>query len=696
MGSIIVLLIFILVLFWLRLYPRFWLILVVLLSKCWFPLMTVFLAAFFFSGLSQGRDVISQIEFNPHVLRNFTSPLALWFWAYNCWKMSSTILELIGTYNLSGKNERLANLITTMIPLSIGLLPIVLSIGIFYLYQTTPDPVIFIILLLECWLFLIYILLNRGGNLEKGGIRITKKRLHIASFGFFYAYGSIADLINDNFDRILKRKKREPAGMRIQKSDFREHWRWNFTGERFINWFGHLLLFTLIAVFPISFSEVIGPIGLIFISFSFFVMLGTMFAYLRKFTGQPFFKVIVIAVIVFSLVNDNDLSGKISFNVKDERDEMTTHFEKWLHKRSQEKDTVSITLVAAEGGGLRSAFWTYSVLRQMQLDDPEFSNELYAISSVSGSSIGTALFLTELASGLSKSLEDAPIINEDNLSPMIAGLFYREIAQAVIPFPVVGLDRSRIMDETFSSHWRKKHSGDRKWDENFLELWKNNPDLPSVFVNTTRSETGTNVVFSNLRFDSTMVEALDMMKLIDHDLSLSTVMGISARVPYFEPAAKFDVENGETWGHLVDGGYSENSGISTIYQVYLSLREQADELIKAGKCKPVKFSIVFLANGKRVNDEPCTLLNEIRIPLNTIMACWRTRGLSYESIADRTIKKWNNSDRYFEIKLNRKNSTLPLGWFFSTRSRKDIISQVNTLKENQEYRNFLDHLNRKK
>ena len=47
------------------------------------------------------------------------------------------------------------------------------------------------------------------------------------------------------------------------------------------------------------------------------------------------------------------------------------------------RDTLRVTLVAAEGGGLRSAYWTYAVLRQIQNENP-------AVKRTAGLGIGTA------------------------------------------------------------------------------------------------------------------------------------------------------------------------------------------------------------------------------------------------------------------------------------------------------------------
>jgi predicted acylesterase/phospholipase RssA len=694
MGSLTVILTLIVVLVTLRLFPRAWLIFVVLLSKCWFPILSTVFAMIIFAGTPQGRDIISQIEFNSAHLRTFSSPIALWFWAYNCWAMSSTILDLVGMRKLAGESDKLAKNISTVIPLGIGLFPIAASLWIFTTYQDTFNKVFFWVLLSECWFFVIYILLKQDIQVRIGKLTFSRKLLNIFSLYVFSAYAVAAKLINHLFDRILKRETRAVPDPKPEKFENKEHWKLHMTGERFLNWTLHTGLFVLISLYPVYFAQVIGPFGLVFIALSWLVILGIGFAYLRKGTGQPMFKVLIIAIAVFTLVNDNNLAGVIDTGAPDPREKLEPHFEKWLMSRPGNPDTVNITLVAAEGGGLRSAYWTYGVLRQLQLDNPNFKNELYAISSVSGGSVGSAIFCSELVSGLSSSLDKAPIVNEDNLSPMIAGIFYRELAQSIIPYPVVGLDRSRVMDRTFEMNWRKKHPDGPGLEDAFPKLWNDHPDLPALFINTTHVETGKTAIFSNLKFDSTQIMAMDVMSRLRSSVKLSTAVGISSRVPIFQPGAKFDQPSGQTWGHLVDGGYSDNSGISVLYQLYLELRALSDEWIAQKKIKGVRFTVLFLANVKRVNDEPCTFLNELRTPVNALASTWKERGGAFERISAITISKINKNDRYFEMRLNREKVDLPLGWIFSSRSQKAMIDQLNNLHANKNYQEFCRRINK--
>ncbi|MDI1355372.1 MAG: hypothetical protein PSX36_10660 [bacterium] len=213
-----------------------------------------------------------------------------------------------------------------------------------------------------------------------------------------------------------------------------------------------------------------------------------------------------------------------------------------------------------------------------------------------------------------------------------------------------------------------------------------------MLINSIHVESGSNVVLSNLKFDTKEIQSIDMMRLIKSNPSLSRVVGISTRFPYLQPAAKFEYPNGSTWGHLADGGYYENSGVFTLFQIYISLREIIKKMASKESLPKIRFNLLLLSNGEESKTSaPALFLNEINTPLSTLLNSWYTKGYSYSHIAKMTIKKIDPRDRFFEIKLDRKKRTIPLGWFLSGSSRDEIINQAENLNSNREYLEFTNH-----
>ena len=105
-------------------------------------------------------------------------------------------------------------------------------------------------------------------------------------------------------------------------------------------------------------------------------------------------------------------------------------------------------IVATEGGGIRAAYWTATVLGGIQDANPNFAPHLFAISGVSGGSLGAAVFSALLAEpnpGLFKEKANL-ILGQDFLSPTLAAMLYPDLFQRFIPYPIAYFDRARSLE----------------------------------------------------------------------------------------------------------------------------------------------------------------------------------------------------------------------------------------------------------
>ena len=69
----------------------------------------------------------------------------------------------------------------------------------------------------------------------------------------------------------------------------------------------------------------------------------------------------------------------------------------WADLNRNQNGQAALVLVASSGGGIRAAYWTALVLSKLN-EIPEFRQHLFAISSVSGGSLGASLFRASLTS----------------------------------------------------------------------------------------------------------------------------------------------------------------------------------------------------------------------------------------------------------------------------------------------------------
>jgi hypothetical protein len=140
--------------------------------------------------------------------------------------------------------------------------------------------------------------------------------------------------------------------------------------------------------------------------------------------------------------------------------------------------------VATAGGGIRASYWTATVLGAIQDARPQLSDQLFAISGVSGGSVGAAVFRAVLQAQDAKStqalcdlgqtpqgwqnLDKNPVtscsqvvLGRDFLGPTVARMFYPDLVQRFLPLPQsVSLpDRSEGLELAWEDSWEKTMQG---------------------------------------------------------------------------------------------------------------------------------------------------------------------------------------------------------------------------------------------
>ena len=291
-------------------------------------------------------------------------------------------------------------------------------------------------------------------------------------------------------------------------------------------------------------------------------------------------------------------------------------------------------IVAAAGGASRAAYFVASTLGlfmdlscdpagQQMLDGnkdkkqvlpcntagtPAFANQLFAISGVSGGSLGAAVFSSvlkahqEAGNPAGAPCQDRPsrfwfhagqplgwrdcmqeIISEDFLSPAIIGLAFRDL------LPFLGFsDRAALLEDLWIEAFRKfvpdksSASGGAplqgmaaafdSFAPNSSTAWR-----PLLILNGTSVATGDRILTSHLAFASApkpvfsdAYDFRDIFKLgatSTGAVSLATAVTNSARFPLISPQGVLRNKEGDTLDRVVDGGYFENYGITTAQEI---------------------------------------------------------------------------------------------------------------------------------
>lgn len=371
-------------------------------------------------------------------------------------------------------------------------------------------------------------------------------------------------------------------------------------------------------------TQWIGPVAIILLWGTSSAILFFPLAYLSHVTRIPILTILLIAGATFAGFDLNDnhelrvadaptstpssaaASKQVSAVQTEHRLELD--LAGWIASRQDwnQYDHYPVFLVATEGGGIRAAYFTASVLAALQERCPAFAQHTLAISGVSGGSVGAAVF----AGLVADQAENLPnpgcnldgqksagtmverargVLSADLLSPLLGAMLFPDALQRLIPVPIGEFDRSRAIEYAVESSWQKAATGDcglcdgARMSERAMSLYRQPAPrnaVPYLFLNTTEAGTGRVIPYATVRvtglatpfrdqaqidegsFDyvkpsPSQIERLTLQdRMVDDKIPLSTAAIVSARFPYLTPAGRV----GYSGGHYVDGGYFENSG----------------------------------------------------------------------------------------------------------------------------------------
>ena len=472
-------------------------------------------------------------------------------------------------------------------------------------------------------------------------------------------------------------------------------------------------LFLAFALAPVTVPRWFGTAPVVLIALMLWTVFGSfVLVLLPKTLGLPSMAVVLpLALLaVSSCSNDNHWprSTEKTVSFADQQLELKRpldeYFDHWLADRRLSPDTAyPVFIVTAEGGGLRAAYWTASVLGHLQDSWPgpdRFSDHVFAISGVSGGSLGAAVFdglVSETEKGFDVQTSkdhcmgagyatlSRCILNDDFLSPVVAAFLFSNLVQQFVPWPMHWADRARALELSWENSWTQVTQS-HAFGAQFEELWRKpgeksfvpNYRIPSLLINATVVEDGRRIIFSNMQVQDLFIDAYDgtfpVAELLLPDqnpirstaevpaLPLSTAVHMGARFTYVSPAARLDRMDPPCkphqciWGRVVDGGYHENSGAETAEDVLEVVVAQA-KLPQNARFKIVPYVIMitndpdeppvtrspespgdddFTTRAKKIAG---TLLPEALTPAQTLLAVREARSPYARSILARVMRR---------------------------------------------------------
>ncbi|MDD5299328.1 MAG: hypothetical protein PHD65_02420 [Gallionella sp.] len=651
------------------------------LKPCRFSAITVIVVACFLVLVQQGQEALRGLgetkDFQKNIIELLLFTFAVPILAYATWGVARQMLRFNFTDTTSKDSSRIISL-KRWIPRLLGLLVFLSVIAALLLAKSAYDHT----------------------NNHAASILQILALIQLALCIFFFIF-------------VWKRRSILKI-MPIEEQNTVKHFRDFDKDIKTQIWFLALLAFVCFVVFtlaPIRAAPHIGAATIILLAAIAWVPVGSLFVYWGSRYNFPILTLLLVFAIAFSYYNDNHEIRTINSNTPlAKKASVSDHTKHWLTTRQAEisasQNKYPVFIVAAEGGGIRAAYWTAAVLTSLQDKYPNFATHVFAISGISGGSLGAGIFnllVKEQKEGNSfKMCRDeankaalfscsSNILSRDFLSPTIATMLYPDLIQRFLPIGINSFDRAKSLEGAWEASWKKSIENNRMSDS-FNKLWESDTkaELPALFFNSTSVETGKRFIFSNLSVISKVegkpefVDAFDAQSIIKNEIPFSTAIHGSARFTYVSPAGTIqDGKSNKVWGHIVDGGYFENSGAATASEILSAalgvLNEQEFADIR-NKIIPI---VIMISNDPKKADHHyeiekpsvATFMNEALSPLRTLLNTRDARG-SYSQMAINKEVEIPNG-QYIFVGLENGNVPLPLGWMLSISAREEIDRQLN-------------------
>jgi hypothetical protein len=283
---------------------------------------------------------------------------------------------------------------------------------------------------------------------------------------------------------------------------------------------------------------------------------------------------------------------------------------------TNKKPTVPIYVVSAQGGGIYAAYHTAKALAVLTDEVPSFDQHIFAISGVSGGSIGATIYRMALKNHHNQSQgRSGPSMGEridqyfdrrDAMATILASLFFGDLTQRFVPFSVAHWDRALGLELGFENRQARgdappeanKTSAPISLDGSFyldqkspshIQHGQTAKTLPYLVLNTTEVENGRRYIISPFRMvsDGDFHDPWPQLpqRPFQRDLRFSTAAALSARFPIVSPYAFFKEGSRDSGPRrrFVDGGFYDNSGAVTAAEIVANLRTIIEREIEKEK-----------------------------------------------------------------------------------------------------------------
>jgi len=272
------------------------------------------------------------------------------------------------------------------------------------------------------------------------------------------------------------------------------------------------------------------------------------------------------------------------------------------------------------------------------------------------------------------------VLEQDLLSPLLAGALFPDLVQQFLPVPIGYFDRARPLETGLEDAFEA--AGGAGEMRGAMPIPAPGDSVPAMYFSSTCVETGEPAYIGPFGMWARGVyRTADLSRhwRPEREVRLSTAAVLSARFPIVTPAGAVHGKmiDGSTpvTRRFVDGGYFDNPGTATLGTIVRAIAHQRASEDSASQI-PIRLLVIRIGFTDAPRPEAHSF-GEVLSPLRALLA---TRSQHASENRSRLEQEAGVVVRDLTVVLDTRGReggrALPLGWMLSEAARREIRRQI--------------------
>ena len=316
---------------------------------------------------------------------------------------------------------------------------------------------------------------------------------------------------------------------------------------------GALGAITVAVLWPSGIGVALGAPAIVFFGLGFIIPVITIVAQLGTSLRVPLIGALLLWAVLIGALFDNHWVGRRALIGETtgpiDRPNLEKAYAAWAAQQpGGQQAKKAMVLIAVQGGASRAGYWTAVALMALREAAAsvkpapvDFDSHVFAISSVSGGSVGSVGYAAMLKAAPNDPKFKIYLLSfagRDALGPAMTGMLYSDLLYRFLPLWLLP-DRAETIERSWEEAWDARDvsraaAGAGTIRGPFLALAPKagEPWRPMLIVQGASESRGRRVLTSSVAFDCAQIDADDFLNGMGHDVAASTAILNGARFPW--------------------------------------------------------------------------------------------------------------------------------------------------------------------